>query len=101
MLGSAARKAGLPPVCRADPFVEHLWKGVMRYKSDWLTLAQAVERVMSAHGIGEVDAQGDICRALSQGKIDFRAKIDEGEEWYEVDPVSWTSEHLRFWSPRW
>ena len=46
----------------------------MAYTPDWELLADALKRVMMS-GVGEDQAKADLCRAVSDRKIDVRVRI--------------------------
>ena len=46
----------------------------MAYVSDWESLSEAAKRVMAATRLPKEEVQRDICRAIADGAIDFRAK---------------------------
>ena len=46
----------------------------MAYVSDWESLSDAAKRVMAASGLPKDEVQRDICRAIADEAIQFRAK---------------------------
>jgi hypothetical protein len=47
----------------------------MPYTSGWERLSDAVNRVMAATNASEHEAQADICQGLSDGAVEFRARL--------------------------
>lgn len=47
----------------------------MNYIPQWEQLSQVVARIVAATGVSEQQAQADICQALSDGAIAFRARL--------------------------
>ena len=48
-----------------------------RYESLWERLPDVLKRVMAATGLSKDDAQIDICRAIADGAIGFRAQLKQ------------------------
>jgi len=49
----------------------------MPYTSKWEQLSEATARVMAARGLSEAEARAEICSAMADGVINFRAKLLE------------------------
>ena len=49
----------------------------MRYVPEWERLPEALVRVMEASQLTREDAQADICRAIADGRIKIRGKLDK------------------------
>ena len=49
----------------------------MAYTSKWEQLSEATARVMAARGLSEAEARAEICSAMADGVINFRAKLLE------------------------
>ncbi len=48
----------------------------MRYVSEWEPLSDAATRVMEAAGVSKEEAQSDICQAIADRAVKFRAKLE-------------------------
>ena len=49
----------------------------MPYVSEWERLSEALAGVMEARALTREDAQADICRAIADGRIKIRGKLDK------------------------
>ncbi len=49
----------------------------MVYIARWERLSDAVTRVMGATGLSREEAQTDLCRAIGDGAVKIRAKLDK------------------------
>jgi hypothetical protein len=48
----------------------------MAYPGAWERLSEAATRVMAAAGVSKDEAQTDICQAIADGAVKFRAKLE-------------------------
>jgi hypothetical protein len=53
-----------------------IWQaGIVTYTSKWERLSAAVDRITQSAGISREQAEADLCRALSDGVIEIRARL--------------------------
>src|SRR5437588_10447752 len=63
-------------MCQPRPSTRTAEVAVVSYNSRWESLSEAADRVMKSTGVPLEQARSDLCKAMSDGDLDIRAKLD-------------------------